>query len=126
MIADYVMSIAMKEGDDEQQFNLITPESNFSAGCLTFDMITIQCRYQDRCEVGGYIDVFTVNHSLQHHILREELNDAYEWHTIEGILPVGSYHIVFEFRSETIESDAMVWLANVIASAKNCTHPGGQ
>ena len=126
ILADNVMSIVMEKGDDDKQFKLITPQSNFSAGCLTFDVITIPCRCK-HCSVKGHIDVFTaVNQSSQRHILRGELNNQNTWQTIEATLPAGVYRIIFEYSSYIVESDSMIWLANVSVSSNNCTNPGGQ
>ena len=132
IFADYVMSIVVKSGEYLQLFKLITPESNFSAGCLTFDVISIPCRCEYYCEITGYMDVFTaVNQSSQRHILRENLivyreKSEYEWHTIEGRLPAGVYRIVFEYFLYEADQDSMIWLANVRVSSNRCTKPGGQ
>ena len=132
MFADYAMSIVVKRWEQDKHFKLITPESNFSAGCLTFDVITIPCRCERSCYIRGYMNVFTaVNQSSQCHILKKDLmvwygESDYEWHTIEGSLPAGVYRIVFEYYLDNADQDSMIWLANVRVSPHKCTNPAGQ
>ena len=120
------MSIVMKEGDDGKQFELMTPQSNVSAGCLTFDIITIPCGCDD-CDVHGHIDVFAAGGSRSfQHILREKLNKKYQWNTIEASMNPGIYSIILEYNLEIVTSDSMFLLANISFSSNNCTNPGGQ